>query len=209
MTDNWGKWSSAEKIEAIISIWKRGMSAGELAKAISAKYDSQVTRNAVVGIYHRANTGTKGIAGRSPLKNYPLNRPSAHSDAQRAEAARRRLTRQMEREARMRERAELKKAKEAVKAKQIERTIQVLNPGLVAATYDASCDLPKEGYGVHMLELDKEGCRWPTERIDGVTMFCNHPRHEAHQYCRSHLERSVRVPTPGERSAVRELRRRG
>ncbi len=209
MMDNWGKWSSAEKIEAIISIWERGMSAGELAKAISLKYDSQVTRNAVVGIYHRANTGTKGIAGRSPLKNYPLNRPSAHSDAQRAEAARRRLTRQMEREAKAKERAELKKAKEAIKAKQIENTIKVLDPGLVDATYDASCDLPKEGYGVHMLRLDKGGCRWPTDRIGETTMFCNHPRHENHQYCRSHLARGVRVATPGERSAVRELRRRG
>ena len=167
----WGKWTVGRKINAIQAAWHDGMSASELASAISKEHGIELSRGAVIGVYHRVSSRAKADQGVDALKKYPLLKPSGQSAAQIA----------AKREA---ERRRQEKRRAAQLEKQASAKVQVIET-------QAFDDLPDEGYGKH-LTLVKDGCLWPTSRDERGTLFCNRSRRLGKHYCDRHYDRSVR-----------------
>lgn len=67
---HWKELSTAEKAEAITSVYNRGASCADMAAVIEAKGIEGVTANAIIGMYSRY---------RSLRANYPLREPDRPS----------------------------------------------------------------------------------------------------------------------------------
>ena len=150
------------RIDAIKAIYERGMSAQELADALCRYLREPITRNSVMGLYHR---------NREALEGHPLK-------GTRASHARKAGTTKAAAERKKRE--EYRKTVEYVEVEKFEG----------GATELARDDYDTTSLNIGIMDLGMFTCRWPTGGDKAETLFCGHRTHQKSSYCRHHRLRA-------------------
>lgn len=172
---NWSSLTTQGRIDAIKAVWQPGMSAAQIA----AHFDG-VSRNAIIGIFHRhANK-----VGTMRLNPKGTNGQEEH---------RPKLPR-----------AQPRKAKASNNlAWRVQRKLSVVKPepAIERATFGAP-----QTAGILLTMLDGHRCKWPIND-GGPFLFCGEVTKEDRPYCPFHATAAVGQGTESERSADRALKK--
>lgn len=173
MTPEWTALSMAQKIELVLSLTDGKRSAGQIAARIG------VSRNAVIGVSHRAKR-----LGLTVLRSKPEEARTASRRRLQEGAIRARVT------------ADKKARQNSVRAT-IDPVGRAKMPGRPRpskkgiysedAIFSGPDWTPLPGTTPATL-LDRTGCAWPVH-LDGKqrTLFCDCPRHPGKPYCTTHM----------------------
>jgi hypothetical protein len=152
----WREMSPEEKVAAIIEV-NDGVSASKIATRLSAKY-GKVSRNAVIGVYHRSALVAKNNKRPDPLEKFPLQRRVARPKVHKPRVPR------VPREPK---KASLKQPKPELINPALED--EYANPPSVVEMMRTD----DHGEGTPMYQTT--GCMWPTGFGSGSHLFCNEP----------------------------------
>lgn len=182
------KWRSMkphEKAELLAKLWKPGVLATTLAEETSKFLGEEVTRNSIIGVYHRsrANARTKGEP--DPLFLCPLSTP--------LEGQRRRRAKN-EAKATAKTKGKIKaNGKTAVKKKPVKAKRAEPDPGpqfKLEPLPEPEPDLIGMKY-ISFHKLTDATCRWPTNERDEITWrFCGKQTAPGSSYCPYHDKKS-------------------
>lgn len=163
-----GPWGNTEALEMAKSAWNAGiLSASEIARDLSNTFGRLFTRNAVVGIAHRA----KGFAKKAPP---PKRTKTDDRDPMSAEKRKKRG-----------------KGNHHIKAEMIIARQAVYAPSspvdevLVMKDHD----IPQE-QRVSILGLTNDTCRWPIGDDAATMTFCGAKPLDGQPYCECHHARA-------------------
>lgn len=184
---SWKALDAAGKAHAIIAAYDdRHNTASTIASRLSAMLDCDVSRNSVVGVYHR-------VTASALLKDFPLrgfNPLLAKSYIGRVRAARLKIINP----------PTVKKTKVA--------PVKTLTPPKGPETMpEMRVTAAPEPFLKTLLEMGSKECRWPVEGDKAMTRFCCHEVMEGRSYCQFHHNLSRGSGTLSERAAHRDLKR--
>jgi hypothetical protein len=176
------------RIQQIKALYKPGMSALDIANALSAVTREHVTRMVVMGIYNR---------NRDELSVFPLRQLGELK----REPSQDRERRERENVAKRERRRLFRLQREAERAAEPPAPVKERKPAEPALiqTYDATALLKR------LFELGAKECRWPISGTKADILFCGHKAEGI--YCHHHRLRSVGKGTISEQRAPNDLRR--
>jgi hypothetical protein len=151
-----------EIVEKVLRMWlTSGLTASKISDRINADHpnlERKFTRNAVIGIAHRAEDRKNGIKRPRHVAETPRAyvRPKVQTPA-------------------------VSPLKPMV-------TLAVLRLNHAVAHSNASAHTRL--YDLPLLELNDDGCKWPTESQGTTHKFCNCPKRGDSSYCEAHWQAS-------------------
>lgn len=175
------------RIQILKEIYRPGMSALDIANAVSSQTGETLSRMVIMGIYTR---------NRDELAAFPLRQWGEAKREPKQERERRERENEAKRERRRLARIHSDGTKAAaVVARPVERKFE---PSKKLA-YDAKALLKR------LFDLETNECRWPISGAKSDMLFCG--RWGAGTYCEHHRLRSVGKGTISELRASSDLRR--
>lgn len=173
MKATWTHMTPEERCVAIVAVHSNTVcTARTIAAALSEKFEEAITRNSIIGLYHRNPVALKG----APL-NGDYTKPVKVAAKPRADRPRPQL---------------VKKNKTTPELMAQEKKIFERAQALPAPA----------PLNMTLLELNHNDCRWPVSGEGAKMLFCGHNVEDGKSYCPCHVRMSVGRGTESERNAV-------
>ena len=183
----WSSLDAAGKAAAIIAVYnEQHNTASTIASRLSRILDCDISRNSIIGVYHRVNA-------KIALKDYPLkglNPLLKKSYIGRVRAARLRS-------------ADPSSAPKITR-KALPKPKPVIDPDGIP---EMRVDSAPEPLLKTLMEMHSKECRWPIDGDRAMTRFCCHEVDQGRPYCSFHNTLSRGRGTPYERAAHRISKR--
>lgn len=173
MKATWINMTPEERCVAIVAVYSDTVcTARNIAGVLSEKFQSEISRNSIIGLYHRNPVA---------LKDAPLNgdytKPVKATSKPRADRPRPQI---------------VKKNKTTPELMAQEKKIFERAQALPAPA----------PLNMTLLELNHDDCRWPVSGEGAKMLFCGHSVEDGKSYCPCHVRMSVGRGTESERNAV-------
>ena len=178
MKPDWKTMSRDERTTAIIGVWFEGATSTAITEALMATHEGKITRNGIIGLYHRIGYAAKQNGTHNPLGDYPL--PTVMQDRS-AKTTLKRMASKRQDHRRPNKVAALPRPEADGQPPALAVDLIEVKPD--DAAYDAT------GLMLTTLQLTERTCKWSVA-YTGQHLFCGHHTVTKSSYCAEHKRRS-------------------
>lgn len=181
----WPGMTREQKIATIINHWDQQATASVLAIKISKTLGERVSRNSIIGFYHRVASSALRKRIANPLDHHPLlGKSNARLGSRKSHTKEPRPA------------VAVKPERRNSEWPSPSRLVFLSNPPPADAIEIVQESPPCEPFALSrqftLMDLPANGCKWPTH-FETEHLFCGHSRVAGKPYCTHHLQRSTSV----------------